>query len=321
MRDNRLDIFRILLICGVVCIHTFCVLDFEVYPHYRTLGLAANVICHYTVPMFAMLSGIVLMSKYRESLQDFYRKRIARLLVPLIPCVCFFVLLRLFRDGNSASVVIKETCLGTPYYHLWFAFMLLGVYVLIPFLSRLVHEIHNGFLIAGCVLLISVSNYVGEGPFQIMPFAGYTVIGMTLYRRYAGAQHKIEGVVAVAVGVLVTVVNMRLVLMSGCLRTIGYCTPYIMIGSMALLIVFVTFFPIFNVGRLVTWMAGLVYGVYLWHPIFKGASNFIISRLPEGVGRPWLVFPLTCLSAFAVIGILSRVHIFAVLLGVREVKK
>jgi hypothetical protein len=166
-----------------------------------------------------------------------------------------------------------------------------------------------------------VSNYVGEGPFQIMPFAGYTVIGMTLYRRYAGAQHKIEGVVAVAVGVLVTVVNMRLVLMSGCLRTIGYCTPYIMIGSMALLIVFVTFFPIFNVGRLVTWMAGLVYGVYLWHPIFKGASNFIISRLPEGVGRPWLVFPLTCLSAFAVIGILSRVHIFAVLLGVREVKK
>lgn len=165
MRDNRLDIFRILLICGVVCIHTFCVLDFEVYPHYRTLGLAANVICHCTVPMFAMLSGIVLMSKYRESLQDFYRKRIARLLVPLIPCVCFFVLPRLFRDGNSASVVIKEVCLGTPYYHLWFAFMLLGVYVLIPFLSRLVHEIHNGFLIAGSVLLISVSNYIGEGPF------------------------------------------------------------------------------------------------------------------------------------------------------------
>lgn len=232
-RDTRIDFLRVILIAMVIGIHTFCVLDFEVYPHCRTLGLAANVIFHYTVPMFAMLSGIVLMSKYRESLQDFYRKRIARLLVPLVPCVCFFVLLRLFRDGDSVSVVIKETCLGKPYYHLWFAFMLLGVYVLIPFLSRLVHEIHNGFLIAGSVLLISVSNYVGEGPFQIMPFACYYVIGMTLYRRYAGAQHKIEGVVAVAVGVLLTVVNMRLVLMLGRLRTIGYCTPYITIGIMS----------------------------------------------------------------------------------------
>ena len=60
MRDARLDLLRVVLILGVVCIHTFCVLDLSAYPHYRTWSLLLNTLCHYAVPLFVMLSGIFL---------------------------------------------------------------------------------------------------------------------------------------------------------------------------------------------------------------------------------------------------------------------
>ena len=65
MRDSRLDLLRVILIAGVICIHTFCVLDLTVYPQYRTWSLVLNTICHYAVPLFAMLSGVVLLDKSR----------------------------------------------------------------------------------------------------------------------------------------------------------------------------------------------------------------------------------------------------------------
>ena len=100
MRDSRLDFLRVMLIVGVICIHTFCVLDMTVYPQYRTWSLVLNTICHYAVPLFVMLSGMVLVERCDEPLAMFYRKRLARILIPLAPAAFFFVALRIFRDGE-----------------------------------------------------------------------------------------------------------------------------------------------------------------------------------------------------------------------------
>lgn len=132
MRDARFDLLRILGIVAVVCIHTFCVLDYAAHPQYRTIGLVLNTLCPYAVPLFVMVSGIVLMNRCDGPLTSFYPKRLTRIALPLVPCVVFFVLLRIFRDGDSAALVLKETIMGRPYYHLWFAFMLLGVSLFLP---------------------------------------------------------------------------------------------------------------------------------------------------------------------------------------------
>ena len=151
-RDYRIDLLRVVLITAVICIHTFCVLDLETYPQYRTWSLVLNTICHYAVPLFVMLSGMVLIDRCDEPLTLFYRKRLARIMVPLAPATVFFVALRILRDGESSLDVLMEAFLGRPYYHLWFAFMLLGVYAFIPFLVRLVREIHNGILTFVCIV-------------------------------------------------------------------------------------------------------------------------------------------------------------------------
>jgi surface polysaccharide O-acyltransferase-like enzyme len=318
MRDSRLDFLRDVLIVGVICIHTFCVLDLETYPQYRTLSLVLNTICHYAVPLFVMLSGIVLMDKCDEPLSLFYRKRLRRICVPLLPAVLFFTALRIFRDGDAATLVLKETLLGRPYYHLWFAFMLIGVYLFMPFLVRLVREVHNGVLALACCLVVCVASFVGEGPYQILPYCAYATLGMVLARRSRTCRRPIIGWCAFSVAVGLTIWNASNVLRTGSFGTIGYCSPIVMFGSIALLVFVMNCVPLSFGGATATRFATLVLGVYLWHPIFKGIVMAILLRLIPG--QMWMVFPVTAIMSFAVLWIISRFCLCGVLLGVGRTK-
>lgn len=312
-RDYRLDFLRIVLMIGVLCIHTFCVLDLGTYPLYRTWSLILNTICHYAVPLFVMLSGIVLIDRCDEPLTLFYRKRLVRILIPLGPATLFFIALRILRDGESSLDVLKEAFLGHPYYHLWFAFMLLGVYAFMPFLVRLVREIHNGILAFVCVLLICVARYVGEGPYQILPYCAYATLGMILAKRSQACRRPIAGWCALAVAVGLTVWNASIVLMTGSFGTIGYCSPFVLFGSIALLMFVLNCVSPYFGGGIATHLAALVFGVYLWHPFFKGVSMAVVSRLASS--QMWLVFPIATVMSFACIWLISRLRIGAILIG------
>ena len=315
MRDARLDLLRVVLILGVVCIHTFCVLDLSAYPHYRTWSLTLNALCHYAVPLFVMLSGIFLMSKCEEPLPMFYKKRLTRILVPLIPAALFFVALRIFRDGDAPVDVLKDLVLGRPYYHLWFAFMLLGVYLYMPFLARLVREVHNGVLATISVLVIYVSGYIGEGPYQIVPYSAYALLGMIIYRRNAQKPSVFEGWCCFVIAFALTALNARMVLKTGSLATIGYCAPLIMVGSVALLDFVLNCISPSVGGITSSKLAALVFGVYLWHPFFKGVAMAILGRV--AAFQIWMAFPVTVIAAFGAIYLVSCFRIGAVLLGVK----
>ena len=314
-RDYRLDCLRVVLMIGVLCIHTFCVLDLETYPQYRTGSLVLNTICHYAVPLFVMLSGMVLIDRCDEPLTLFYRKRLVRILIPLAPATLFFIALRILRDGEPCLVVFKEAFLGHPYYHLWFAFMLLGVYAFMPFLVRLVREIHNGILAFVCVLLVCVARYVGEGPYLILPYCAYATLGMMLVKRSRTCRRPIVGWCALAVAAGLTAWNSSIVLKTGSFVTIGYCAPLVLFGSIALLVFVLNCVPPCFGGVYATRLATFIFGVYLWHPFFKGVSMAVVSRLiPSQI---WLVFPLTVTAAFLAVWFASRFRIGAVLLGVK----
>ena len=312
-RDYRLDCLRVVLMIGVLCIHTFCVLDLETYPQYRTGSLVLNTICHYAVPLFVMLSGMVLIDRCDEPLTLFYRKRIVRILIPLAPATLFFIALRILRDGEPCLVVFKEAFLGHPYYHLWFAFMLLGVYAFMPFLVRLVREIHNGILAFVCVLLVCVARYVGEGPYLILPYCAYATLGMIQARRSRTCRRPIAGWCAFTVAVGLTVWNASIVLTTGSFCTIGYCAPLVLFGSIALLVFVMNCVPPCFGGVAATRLAALVFGVYLWHPFFKGAAMAVVSRLASS--QMWLVFPIATVMSFAGIWLISRLRIGAILIG------
>lgn len=299
IRDTRLDLLRVVLILMVLCIHTFCVLDWAEYPQYRTLGLLLNTICHYAVPCFVMLSGILMSDCCNRPIAEFYAKRLRRVAFPLIFFSLFFMAIRVFRDDESARVVIMDAVIGQPYYHLWFGFMILGVYVLMPFLSRLVNEIKPSIIWGVASLVVYVAFRRGEGPYAVLPYSAYAIMGMLIARlSYNRRGSYLVTISALVIGLLSTVWNCRIVLATDSLWTMGYCSPWIMVGSISLMVLVINAVPKTFGGKAATSLASLVYGVYLFHPIAKGVALLVLRSLPQCDGLVILIFPLTCLGAF-----------------------
>ena len=146
-----------------------------------------------------------------------------------------------------------------------------------PFLVRLVREIHNGIIALVCVLLICVARYVGQGPYHVIPYSAYAVLGMIVYRNVRCRSIWVGVIALVIIGL--TAWNCGIVLRTGSFKTMGYCSPFILGGSSLLMCLVLNSFPLSFGGRAATAVSKLVYGVYLVHPIFKGVAMAAVGRI------------------------------------------
>ncbi len=91
------------------------------------------------VPLFFMISGYLLLPR-SESLGTFYRKRIPKVLIPLI--VWSLIYLGWFCDNHpgtcTPSLIQDMLLVRGAYYHLWFLRALLGIYLSLPVLRLIV---------------------------------------------------------------------------------------------------------------------------------------------------------------------------------------
>lgn len=89
------------------------------------------------VPLFLMLTGALFLHRRGESASNFYRRRWRRLALPLLLWSLFYLLWsalkaqvkqQTYQLADAANALVS----GTPYFHLWFIFMLAGVYLMLP---------------------------------------------------------------------------------------------------------------------------------------------------------------------------------------------
>jgi surface polysaccharide O-acyltransferase-like enzyme len=99
-----------------------------------------NVIPRSAVPLFVIVSGYVLLGK-----QDSVRKRVGKLVKPLLFWSLFYLLLALALNGKGNLYFVKQLLIRSPFgiwafgTHLWFLYMLLGLYISLP-ISRLLFK-------------------------------------------------------------------------------------------------------------------------------------------------------------------------------------
>jgi surface polysaccharide O-acyltransferase-like enzyme len=87
------------------------------------------------VPLFIMLSGALLLqsNKINEPLQVFFKKRANRIAFPFIFWGATYFAWRFFVNGEnlSANSIIQGILTG-PYFHFWFLYALIGLYLATP---------------------------------------------------------------------------------------------------------------------------------------------------------------------------------------------
>jgi surface polysaccharide O-acyltransferase-like enzyme len=103
-------------------------------------NVVVDVLAHFAVPLFMLLSGIALTLRYGADdrdfgAQSFYRRRLAKIMPPYVVFSLLYLLLFAAEYGTPAVSWIPLALLSrSAYYHLWFVALLIQLYLLFPLL-------------------------------------------------------------------------------------------------------------------------------------------------------------------------------------------
>lgn len=141
-----LDNSRIVAILAVILLHVagFFVVSEPIGSTYWWIGSAYDAITRWCVPVFVMISGALLLDNSKqEALAVFYKKRMVRIFWPLVFWSVFYLAwigLKNYKMGlpTSPLALAKTLLWGKPYEHLWFLYMILGLYAFTPFFRKVI---------------------------------------------------------------------------------------------------------------------------------------------------------------------------------------
>jgi len=187
------DVIRAYAIVLVVLLHAsapifklYSKIDFSAW----WIGNLFNALSMCAVPLFVMLSGMLLLdSKKQESVGVFFSRRFNRVVVPLIIWEVIYVLLRYIDDSSiTPGRALRMILNCNAYYHLWFIKVILGLYLATPILRVYVKNSRDTdllyFLSLWCIavsVLPFLANFlkiqVGIEIVVTTHFTGYFIAG------------------------------------------------------------------------------------------------------------------------------------------------
>ena len=132
----QLDLLRIAA-AAVVCLHVSAgvVLNpLDTLPQWWA-GNIGDAASRWSVPLFVMVSGALLLNDNRSfTPMQFYTRRAARLLIPTIFWSALYLAYRRFNSHTGLAEFLEDTAKGDPYFHMWFLYMIAGLYAVTPLL-------------------------------------------------------------------------------------------------------------------------------------------------------------------------------------------
>lgn len=266
------------------------------------------------VPLFLMITGHLLLN-HEGSRQVVLKKRIARILTPLLFWTMFFMAWRfLYRENfNFSFYAIYTLAISPIYYHLWFLYALAGLYLLLPLLQLIFRNAEKKHLILYiCLWFIensvfplitkatSIDNKIDLG--LTHGLAGYFFLGAMLGRAQCDERRIALGSAALIIGAFTTVLGtLWLSERSGGFDA-ALCdnfSPTVALMSAGTFFLFKNLQHRFSTQRILTEkLASASFGIYLVHPFFLETTGPAIYRFLENTPLDSLIvsIPLTTLT-------------------------
>lgn len=315
MKNNNIlwvDFIRVVASFFVVMLHSAAPLLYK-YNNIPPLNWwAGNIydsavrIC---VPLFFIVSGYLLLGK-EETIGEFFIKRANKILAPFIVWSILYVFWAHYFD-NAGSLTFRSfysLAISPAYYHLWFFYAIIGLYLYIPVLriftqhssvQILYYFVALWFLAVSIVPIIEASSQVTSAVDlnTISGYVGYLVIGHLLGNAQINKRQFMQ-ILLVAIICLIITAGGTFYLtirnngeLNGYLY--GYLSPNVIVSSVAafLLLKYLSDHLVTSDRRKNVLMAlsSASMGIYLIHPMVLYTVN-----------AGWLGFPLSGFSASAV---------------------
>lgn len=106
----------------------------------------------WAVPVFTMISGALFLSK-NQSMVQIYRKNILRIAAAFAFWSVIYAWKGYMESPCGWKMVIKQIIRG--HYHMWFLYMIAGLYMIVPFLRKIVESLELTKYFLGLSLMFS----------------------------------------------------------------------------------------------------------------------------------------------------------------------
>lgn len=199
MKKERLqycDALKTISIFLIVAIHVLAFFrDTYVSTNrlYYTLIIFVDALTRVGVPIFFMITGTFMLSKKREEKYSTYLlKRLPKLVIPFFLISIIYYLYENNKNGMTGSLLNflqVFTSSGGVKYHFWFMYIIIMIYIFIPFLRVLVQnlkkkELRNLIIVIFILgnVLKTVNYYLGNYKYSIL--TGFCLSDLVTYMNY-----------------------------------------------------------------------------------------------------------------------------------------
>ncbi len=164
-----------------------------------------NALVRFAVPVFVMITGALLL--HREYvLSDFFKKRLSRIFTPFLFWSLVYIAYSWYNEDlvfsdNNMSGNIKQVLhllkIGSSY-HLWYVYMLIGLYFFIPVIGKFVRnatkrELEYFLIVWLAVMFLAQPYFLRFNPqfdmHYFFGYAGYLVLGHYLTYNVTERKH------------------------------------------------------------------------------------------------------------------------------------
>ena len=133
------DVLRILATFAVIVLHLSAQhwADTDVYSRaWQAFNLYDSAV-RWAVPVFVMISGALFLSG-SQSIGHILKKNVSRLVTAFIFWSALYAVFMVNFEGCPTNLILQQFLNG--HYHMWFLFMIVGLYLIVPFLRPIVRD-------------------------------------------------------------------------------------------------------------------------------------------------------------------------------------
>ena len=342
VREPNFDFLRIISTIAVVMLHVSAK-----YLHFDSSGMLINEtpfpimllnhLVRFAVPCFFMLSGAFILEDDRNAdIKYFYNKSFKNIGITSVFFCLLYVLYSITKLLAGVFIlkmhdidhiiprlleILKNFMKGQPYYHLWYLFTLIGLYLATPFIIRLAADLRGGVNLYGkpttvLLVLASVSSITSEHLLvwdvgAVFCFMSYFLMGYKL--RQWGKTRKNNRIAlllitsGIAINVILAYINYLRGLKGLPIDVIQYYrnpfsyAPLAPIEVIASCLIFAGF-SVMDIKKDFSKLAGYTFLIYLIH---AGVWDVISTVLGDILIGNWIVETLSVIMITMAVFLLS----------------
>lgn len=323
-----IDILRIISVFAVIVLHISA--PFTANLNHNGLrwwwvGNIFNSATRWCVPVLILISGRLMLNSKEEEIVPFLKKRISKIIIPLVfwSFIYFLLVNKSNFQWNSSFIIsfFKNLYVGDVHIHLWYLYMIVGLYLITPVIKPYVNSAKMSNLIYFVIVWFVSNGIIGFSEkftgyklaFNLSFFhwsIGYFILGFILDKyKFSKSQKRIVYVLGF-IGLIVTIFGTYILTKhnEGVLveHLYSYYAPNVIFTSIAIFLIVKNIDWDSVIGnnvfarKLIQSLSNTSFGIYLIHLLVLRvlSSGYIGITINASLFNPLISIPLVSTITF-----------------------